>query len=290
MSPNNISSVSVGRSHTETDAANLLLTREDALSALVDDEQPLLDVLSSFWGHKNVLLRRNALEVHVRRLYRMYAISKLRIADGSKVLPQVDEVQENGPVSMPLPLQVHNGVDDASGMDFLVARWVFTPKDGAVDLESRDGKAASEPGNASTRIIGSIGALTAASKFVAGAMAHVGSALSRARHSTTLSIAESSNDLAALAVQARLIDSSRPSGGQPSLLRRAPTLVTAQASEWARHGALAVFADVNSVRTSFPLLLSSLACGPDTSFTKLSPLRDDRTCDSGDSGSRCRVC
>jgi len=62
-------------------AAAVLSVREDTMSALVDDDQPLLDVLSSFFAHGEAVLRSNAAEVYVRRLYRLYDVSELSVQD-----------------------------------------------------------------------------------------------------------------------------------------------------------------------------------------------------------------
>lgn len=55
--------------------------REDAMAGLIDDDQPLLDVLMSYFGHADPLLRHNAAEVYVRRLYRLYNIRSIDVAE-----------------------------------------------------------------------------------------------------------------------------------------------------------------------------------------------------------------
>lgn len=56
-----------------------LSVREDSMHALVDDDQPLLDVLMSYFSSPDTLLRRNAAEVYVRRLYRLYRIENIEV-------------------------------------------------------------------------------------------------------------------------------------------------------------------------------------------------------------------
>ncbi|RYG43282.1 hypothetical protein EON68_00650, partial [archaeon] len=79
---------------------------EDAMCALVDDAQPLLDVLMTLYTTKNTVVRRNAAEVYVRRLHRMYNIHQLTVEDAG-FAPAFK-------------------ADAPGALDFLSARWSFT--------------------------------------------------------------------------------------------------------------------------------------------------------------------
>jgi hypothetical protein len=73
---------SAGSPHLAQQSADAALsTREDSMSRLIDDDQPLLDDLMSYFAHPDPVLRRNAAEVYVRRLYRLYSVRTLKVAD-----------------------------------------------------------------------------------------------------------------------------------------------------------------------------------------------------------------
>ena len=52
---------------------------------LVDDEGPMTEMIMHFFNHRESVLRSNALEVYVRRLYRHYAVDWLSIVDSVDV-------------------------------------------------------------------------------------------------------------------------------------------------------------------------------------------------------------
>jgi acetyl-CoA carboxylase carboxyltransferase component/biotin carboxyl carrier protein len=86
---------------------------EDALTALVEDDQPLLHILSSFFHVEDPTLRRNAAEAYIRRLYRMYHISCLSVEDS---VPQAQGAAPSASAACgPSP-----------ALDFLLVRWLFS--------------------------------------------------------------------------------------------------------------------------------------------------------------------
>lgn len=54
-------------------------TRDRLFNILLDDDQPLLHVLTSFFTHESEALRSAAAEIYVRRLYRMYEIPYVKV-------------------------------------------------------------------------------------------------------------------------------------------------------------------------------------------------------------------
>jgi biotin carboxylase len=82
--------------------------RDDSMLALIEDDQPLLDDLMSYFSHSDSLLQRNAAEVYVRRLYRLYSIRSLNVAETS-----------------------------SSPGGFLLINWTFKGGDGAGGSDSR---------------------------------------------------------------------------------------------------------------------------------------------------------
>ncbi len=225
-------------------------------------------MLSSFWGHSEPLLRRNALEVHVRRLYRMYAIRNLKVSDGPPI-------------------------------DFMVARWLFSALDSANDAEGGAGQPSSalraQPRLRDTRSGGSSvshgsASLVPGSERPPSSLSGMGMGMrwpsAVPKFTGNLSIAESYNDLAALAAaggsgsghtsQAAAIGKAMP-GKSSGSVGPSPLSSMAQAAATAasragigappaayimRHGALAVFTNLAHLRQRFKLLLALLAAGP----------------------------
>ena len=92
-------------SNNETDGGNSSpelerTSKADPLISLLNYEQPMIDILFAYFAHQEAALRKCALEVYVRRLYRAYQIQKLQVEDRKR------NAQSNEPA--------------------LLARWLFS--------------------------------------------------------------------------------------------------------------------------------------------------------------------
>eukprot|EP01138_Halocafeteria_seosinensis_P000421 gb/GECG01000434.1/.p1 GENE.gb/GECG01000434.1/~~gb/GECG01000434.1/.p1 ORF type:complete len:2813 (+),score=333.03 gb/GECG01000434.1/:1-8439(+) len=62
-------------------------SKADPLISLLNYEQPMIDILFAYFAHPEMALRKCALEVYVRRLYRAYEIQNLEVKDSEQVSP-----------------------------------------------------------------------------------------------------------------------------------------------------------------------------------------------------------
>jgi acetyl-CoA carboxylase carboxyltransferase component/biotin carboxyl carrier protein len=207
--------------------ADRVSVSDDALSALVDDAQPLLDVLSTFFAGPDAVERRNAAEVYIRRLYRMYAIRHLKVMDGGA------------------------GGDASCPLDCLAVAWTFCHSDFAPEMGTQtagggSGTAAASPG---LRLASGGSSGTGAplrrgsSRGSGGPVANV-MGLPRSRL-TALPVGDSVLDLAALAPPALTVGESTdvtfPARGHGTLAVRALSSPRqdGEISSYARSAALA---------------------------------------------------
>lgn len=100
--------------------------RDDSMLALIEDDQPLLDDLMSYFSNSDSLLQRNAAEVYVRRLYRLYSIRSLTVAETS-----------TSPGGFLLINWTFKGGDGAGGSDSRLR--APTPGDLALELAAQSG-------------------------------------------------------------------------------------------------------------------------------------------------------